>query len=50
VRGRPDGLAGLLAALRRADRSLFHQLAEAHNPVLDRVMPALSQAADFSML
>jgi membrane-associated phospholipid phosphatase len=50
VRGRPEGLAGLLAALRRADRSLFHQLAEAHNPVLDRVMPALSQAADFSLL
>ena len=42
--------AGWLAALRRADRVLFERLAKAHNPVLDRVMPALSQAADFSLL
>jgi undecaprenyl-diphosphatase len=38
------------AQLRSADLALFERLAAARNPVMDRVMPALSQAADFGLL
>ncbi|HKE99319.1 MAG TPA: phosphatase PAP2 family protein [Actinomycetes bacterium] len=44
------GPAGVAAALRRADLALFKRIAGAHNPVLDRTMPALSRAADWSRL
>jgi membrane-associated phospholipid phosphatase len=49
----PSG-SSRLAALGRmaadADLALFHRLAGAHNPALDRAMPALSRAADWSRL
>lgn len=45
---------GRLTALARmaadADLALFHRVAGAHNPALDRAMPALSRAADWSRL
>jgi membrane-associated phospholipid phosphatase len=41
---------GPLERLRRADLALFQRLAAARNPVLDRLLPALSRAADFSVL
>jgi membrane-associated phospholipid phosphatase len=48
---RPAGAsAGLAGTLRGADRALFRRMAAAHSPVLDRVMPALSRAADYSGL
>jgi membrane-associated phospholipid phosphatase len=40
----------LLGSLREVDLALFKRLADAHNPVLDRLMPALSRAADHSVL
>jgi membrane-associated phospholipid phosphatase len=42
--------ADLARMLRHADLALFRRLAAAHNPVLDRAMPALSWAADYSGL
>lgn len=36
--------------LQRLDGELFRRIAERHDPVLDRVLPALSRAADFSVL
>jgi membrane-associated phospholipid phosphatase len=40
----------LVRRLREADLALFKRLAAAHNPVLDRLMPMLSHAADYSGL
>ncbi|MFL6130353.1 MAG: phosphatase PAP2 family protein [Mycobacteriales bacterium] len=37
-------------ALHRLDAELFRRAVEAHDPVLDRTLPALSRAADFSVL
>ena len=34
----------------RLDRSLFTAIAEHRSPMLDRVMPKLSRAADYSVL
>jgi membrane-associated phospholipid phosphatase len=34
----------------RVDRALFDALAREHDPVLDRVMPGLSKAADYGVL
>jgi membrane-associated phospholipid phosphatase len=48
--GDGDRRAGLAVAAGRADLALFRRLAGAHNPVLDRTMPALSRAADWSRL
>lgn len=41
---------GLLPALHRLDAELFRRAVQAHDPVLDRTLPALSRAADFSVL
>ena len=41
---------GLIPALHRLDAQLFRRAVEAHDPVLDRVLPAVSRAADFSRL
>lgn len=43
----PTALAGVT---RRADLALFQRIAGVDNPVLDRTMPALSRAADWSRL
>jgi undecaprenyl-diphosphatase len=45
-----DRLAALAGLARRADLALFQRIAGADNPVLDRSMPALSRAADWSRL
>jgi membrane-associated phospholipid phosphatase len=45
--GRLTTLAGIT---RRADLALFQRIAGVDNPVLDRTMPALSRAADWSRL
>jgi undecaprenyl-diphosphatase len=39
-----------MPALHRLDAALFRRAVEAHDPVLDRTLPALSRAADFSVL
>jgi undecaprenyl-diphosphatase len=41
---------GLGEALHRLDAELFRRTVERHDPVLDRTLPALSRAADFSVL
>ena len=41
---------GIRAALHRLDAELFRRTAARHDPVLDRVLPALSRAADNSVL
>jgi len=41
---------GVRAALHRLDAELFRRVADKRDPVLDRVLPALSRAADFSLL
>jgi membrane-associated phospholipid phosphatase len=43
-------LTTLAGVTRRADLALFQRIAGVHNPVLDRTMPALSRAADWSRL
>ncbi len=49
--GRRAGpLTGLVRGAADADLALFHRVADAHNPALDRAMPALSRAADWSRL
>jgi len=45
-----SGLDRWVAAVRRADRELFVRTARKHSPVLDRVLPALSGAADNAVL
>jgi membrane-associated phospholipid phosphatase len=49
ARSEVDG-EGIRAALLRLDAELFRRTAERSDPVLDRVLPALSRAADFSLL
>lgn len=44
------GGGGARAALHRLDAELFRRTAERHDPVLDRVLPALSGVADNSVL
>jgi membrane-associated phospholipid phosphatase len=41
---------GLLARLHQLDLELFERTAKWHNPLLDRVLPPLSSAADHSKL
>lgn len=41
---------GLGEVLHRLDVELFRRAVEAHDPLLDRTLPALSRAADFSVL
>jgi len=43
-------MSGLTAEVVRADRELFAWVARQHDPVLDRLMPALSRAADHGVL
>jgi membrane-associated phospholipid phosphatase len=50
ARRQSSWLAALAWTARRADLALFQRIAGAHNPVLDRSMPALSRAADWSRL
>jgi membrane-associated phospholipid phosphatase len=45
-----DGRPEALRVLARADRELFARLASRHDPVLDRIMPAVSHAADHGVL
>lgn len=41
---------GLGEALHRLDAELFRRAVQAHDPLLDRTLPALSRAADHSVL
>ena len=50
ARRQASRLAAMAELARRADLDLFQQVAGAHNPVLDHIMPALSRAADWSRL